>query len=346
MLLPSCVDASVREAHSKKWWGTEKIARRDVAFEAYIALYKAGLVNDNLLPSDIAEPEEQSEITKIEKRPNLAVVDQQMNMWPSIARQWQTAAELHQTMIMIDYTGQTRHELNMLLPLAIPEVETFRLYWDSDIPYEITLARSTEISSTSSMTVARQITHLLLNAVFRARMSNQEDFIALLVPAASSHDNVRDLESWLDRNSGSAKNLVTGLTQGLIREKSGYGATYILRDQKLMTYEDALILKSSVAELELAPNAMVKLAEVRKFPKKHDLLHDTPNLDKSKQGPGVRYLLTDLCEMDNLPGTMAMAAAFVPSILHVINRTMLVNLIILLLSPLPSLSKYGLSTRG
>jgi dsRNA-specific ribonuclease len=48
--LPYSVPLAARYASSHKSWRTEKAARRDAAFHAYAALWKAGLLNEHLLP--------------------------------------------------------------------------------------------------------------------------------------------------------------------------------------------------------------------------------------------------------------------------------------------------------
>jgi hypothetical protein len=50
IILPSCLSPSVRRTSGLNWWQTEHAAMKDAAFQAYVALYRAGLLNDNLLP--------------------------------------------------------------------------------------------------------------------------------------------------------------------------------------------------------------------------------------------------------------------------------------------------------
>lgn len=50
VILPSCLISSVRRTSGLKWWLTEHAAMKDTAFQAYVALYRAGLLTDNLLP--------------------------------------------------------------------------------------------------------------------------------------------------------------------------------------------------------------------------------------------------------------------------------------------------------
>ncbi|KAK3113045.1 Dicer-like protein 2 [Teratosphaeriaceae sp. CCFEE 6253] len=48
--LPHSIPAYAGHASSKRTWRTEKAAKKDAAFHAYAALFKAGLLNDHLLP--------------------------------------------------------------------------------------------------------------------------------------------------------------------------------------------------------------------------------------------------------------------------------------------------------
>ncbi|OQV01614.1 Ribonuclease III domain-containing protein [Cladophialophora immunda] len=50
--LPSSLPPSLQKAESKFRWRTEKKAKQDAAFQAYLALYKAGLVTEYLLPPE------------------------------------------------------------------------------------------------------------------------------------------------------------------------------------------------------------------------------------------------------------------------------------------------------
>ncbi|EHL00290.1 putative Dicer-like protein 2 [Glarea lozoyensis 74030] len=82
VILPLSVNESVRFASSKDSWTSEKNAIKDAAFEAYLALYRAGLVNENLLPLlrhgvDVTELTS----TKIETRASLMEVNEQINPW-------------------------------------------------------------------------------------------------------------------------------------------------------------------------------------------------------------------------------------------------------------------------
>jgi Dicer dimerisation domain len=48
--LPNCISASTRQANECDVWKTRKAAIKDAPFQAYKALFHAGLLNDHLLP--------------------------------------------------------------------------------------------------------------------------------------------------------------------------------------------------------------------------------------------------------------------------------------------------------
>jgi hypothetical protein len=87
VILPLCVDAAVRVAYSRRTWLSEGNAKKDAAFEAYVALYKAGLVNDNLMP--LLKHDSIEELTMgVQKRPSIVKASAQMNPWIEVARAW------------------------------------------------------------------------------------------------------------------------------------------------------------------------------------------------------------------------------------------------------------------
>ena len=324
VVLPCSVDSSVRQAYSKEMWTTEKNARKDAAFEAYMALYRAGLVNDNLLPSEVMDAKEDEAFDTIEKRRNLADVDQQINIWTYLAEQWQQTTNIHQCTVSVECTCHLCLKLNMLLPLSLPDVGPFQIYWGANRTHDITVTRSSQqLSVVENVAIAREVTYLIMHSAFQNRMSRQDDFIALYVPLFPASEPAK-LKIWHDQNSGHTKIINNEGMQGLIRDISHNKAPYILRGLRRSTHREALILNSEIKGFEQSSDAQCLLLEVQRFPKKINLLHQTTTQDVTVKGQGMSYLLADTCEMDRLPWTMAMFASFVPSILHVIHKTMLV----------------------
>lgn len=63
----------------------ERWARIDAAFEAYVGLYHAGLVNNNLLPSPTYDGDVAKAYSKVAKRDSIVEVNAKYDPWPIVA---------------------------------------------------------------------------------------------------------------------------------------------------------------------------------------------------------------------------------------------------------------------
>ncbi|KAJ3994224.1 hypothetical protein F5050DRAFT_1809806 [Lentinula boryana] len=79
--LPRVLDQQLRVFRTPRIYSTKVSAHRHAAFEAYKALYAAGLLSDNLLPLVDEDPEVEELKKDIEKRTSMANVTPQMNPW-------------------------------------------------------------------------------------------------------------------------------------------------------------------------------------------------------------------------------------------------------------------------
>ncbi|KZT67223.1 P-loop containing nucleoside triphosphate hydrolase protein [Daedalea quercina L-15889] len=84
--LPRCLPAHLRKFSTKREHRTKRLAQKHAAFNAYIALYEAQLLDDHLLPLMSAiEPDKGEEVKKlladIEKRAGTEKVSIQMDPW-------------------------------------------------------------------------------------------------------------------------------------------------------------------------------------------------------------------------------------------------------------------------
>ena len=98
------------------------MARRDAAFEAYKALYHADIVNDNLLPLGHVDEGTEAAYSAVERRPSTAKVSEQVDLWPFVARSWQTSGHVYGSSVKIAGQGQVITDMLMLLPIRIPAI--------------------------------------------------------------------------------------------------------------------------------------------------------------------------------------------------------------------------------
>ncbi len=57
----------------------------DAVFEAYIRLYRVGLINDNLLPLPNYDEDAAKAYAEVTKRPAVTAVNVKFNPWPAVA---------------------------------------------------------------------------------------------------------------------------------------------------------------------------------------------------------------------------------------------------------------------
>lgn len=116
VILPSTLPRNVRTANSKFTWKSERSATKDAAFQAYVALYNAGLVNDHLLPF---APEQ---IPGIETRVAIERVESVFRPWAQVAHAWKHGEERYvYELTCHDEHGTAFGRYELTLPLIMQE---------------------------------------------------------------------------------------------------------------------------------------------------------------------------------------------------------------------------------
>ncbi|KAL8939968.1 MAG: hypothetical protein Q9211_002496, partial [Gyalolechia sp. 1 TL-2023] len=321
--LPICVDASVREASSRSAWITAKAARRDAAFEAYIQLYHAGLISDNLLPirgfdEAIAEVE-----TKVDKIASLVPVAGQLNPWNLVARQWQGVGDLSSLQcseLSLHRGEETVVEMLMLAPGPLPPIPAITLFWDADTIFRATVRTSPgRLIRPAYAKSAAQSTTLLLASVFRKSVAAASTGFAILFVPSEDGDPMQ----WADRFHGTVRgdglepidvSSLSPSSLGIIRDMKNNGVPHILRgfQERSSDLNGDELERQGIENAEAAP-----LFEVSRFPKRTDFLHAIPEQNQTaRSGPNTTLLRPEDCEIDRLPLAYAVFAATVPAILH------------------------------
>ncbi|KFY33349.1 hypothetical protein V494_07693 [Pseudogymnoascus sp. VKM F-4513 (FW-928)] len=308
--LPNCVDASVRTAASCREWKSERMAKKDAAFQAYVALHKKGLVNDNLLPLLLEKDPEA--IADIETRAAVEEVSQIYDPWVRVAKSWTEAGQsLRKRLISISRPGHSTLHLVIVVPQELPALETFTVYWDNQTTYSVSICETTQTSTadTASLFTMRQVTSTIFQAVHFNRMpAESNDFLALFVP------NIEEglLQSWLEESAGNFP--ATELLNA--EHNSSYG---LIRD--LARYASPHIFKEATADGTI---------KVVRLPKRRDFLHrsvatkqdDAGDLDCSEK-PDL-FLPIESSTIDRLPMDYVECSLLIPSILHRLWRKALV----------------------
>jgi dsRNA-specific ribonuclease len=199
--LPKGLDPTVRRASGREYWLSERQAKKDAAFEAYVALYNAGLVNDNLLP----EPRDRygSGTAQERGRPSL-IMSSGMNVWAHLADLWKNFpdASLYPTAITVERPLQSPLQMVMLLPESLPTVPSCRLLWSPAQTYTASFHNFPIPASQVDgkfIDMVREISHVIYHSAHSAKMLRDRiDIVTIFVP---SLDNT-ELVEWKKENIG------------------------------------------------------------------------------------------------------------------------------------------------
>ena len=318
--LPNSVDARVRYASSPSNWISEKLAKRDAAFEAYIALYHAGLISDNLLPLRSHDQAVAGAKSVVEKIVSLIEIDDQLNIWTSIAREWQSNSNMQSVKVSVTHEGKSSTEMLMLLPQVLQNAITFDLYWDCYTTFGVCIEPGPSVPQDSLRNQAvADSTALLLRSVFGNRIDNQRtDFVAHFIPA-----KVQDLSTWYKQHCGTMAahstigrdlpNEYVGIVRELTRNRIPCIFVGIERLQPPNASDQFDGAKVSSVQETVEEDVYVR---VKRLPKRADFLHPVPIGGHDKPNSISELLPAKNCSVDKLPFFYSRFGLFVPSILH------------------------------
>ncbi|KAH3946055.1 Dicer-like protein 2 [Parastagonospora nodorum] len=304
VILPLTVDPEVRTACALDTWATEKMAKQDAAFEAYKALYVAGLVNDNLLPARQEADDELSELQIPDHRPSLVPVSPTLDPWPLFARhQQQNPHVYYRTRLTLHTVDDKPKHLILLTPKILPDIPELLLYWNSSTKLKIESSWLHDVVlNDEEISELKSVTYKILYSVFHNRMElNRRDFVWLVAPCDES--GLLDSRIWLSewrQHTCLATELIAQNSDwslwGLVNQK-GDARKYIPRSTSM--------------------NNQLWLLQLMQLPKRRDFLH--PVLESANINDA--YTKTDEmaakdCIVDPVPAPYSVFALLLPSILH------------------------------
>ena len=313
VILPNCVDGSVREFESSRFWSSEKIAKMDAAFEAYVGLYNAGLINENLLPR-ATFVEEDKVYRKIEKRENVVIVNRCLNPWQDVAQAWSDKRSVQEFTITVLHGDVLQIQMQMLLPLVLTHVDPFKLYFDSETELLVSISHLKEVNyEDKSIELAHAFTKTVLYSAFRTRMSLERNGFPILFAPSYELDR-----GWIEQSQMNleAKKILfqeyDAHALGLVRDT--HAAPYIFQG-----LETAAEVPSDENDLSYT----VRLKALR-LPKRTNYLHSVTNEAQKKASVPV-LLDPEQCTVDCLPASFARFATFIPSIMHKVRNALIVE---------------------
>ncbi|KAI9883737.1 MAG: hypothetical protein M1823_004494 [Watsoniomyces obsoletus] len=315
--LPTAVPSHLRCSSSRYTWKTERTAKKDACFEAMLALHKAGLINDHLLP---LLPRRAPDVLgeKITHIAAIVEVAPLLNPWIDVARQI-TDSESFSSSVLTFWAGEEEHtKMRMLLPIQSPMPVDFNLFWNTSTKWRVTCEPG---PSVASMTVesALKSTELLLQSVFPSRLkTDQQDYVAHFMLDSDMASNTH----WAVSSRGSRP--ATDVHQSESDIPSHHGLVHpikVLRPAYMFKGWSMRIPKPKDGTPEAAQEAEAQgeqlHIDVLRWPKRVDLLHPVPEQQKLHETYSrTKHLLAEEYMIENLPLKYSQFALCIPSILR------------------------------
>ena len=317
VILPNSVDSSVREFCSTDLWITERWARLDAAFEAYVGLYRVGLVNDNLLPLPHYDEEAARAYAEVRKRPAVTLANEKYKPWPALAAAWRSISTVYQSVITILREDVVVIRMKMIAPFLLPQISTFTLYVNAQLSLSVSISEGVETAMEADKIAAvNEATRILLQSVFPTKMSSEHQHFLLLF---SPDEHWGGLESWLKNVRGTFDyhDLRLGVESpaaiGLVRDSSKPNKAYAFHGIEHRPRDYPEDQSKFTTDLGL---------KVKAFSKRTDFLHRIP-ADAAKKKEDFVFVSPQNCCIDRLPIIYSQFAMWIPSIMHRVETVLL-----------------------
>ena len=193
VILPSLLPAELKEVRGLKTWRTEKAAKRDAAYVAFVKIHQKGLVNDHLLPP----PMPRKNAVPPETRAAFANIRSQINPWRPISTDISSDSILQVHQLELKDTSAPSSSLFLLLPTKLRWSLSVPLYYTQSQTFKATVVHiGTRVMSKPSRALAQEITLYLMRTALIAQSKNPENWSGnlpfYLLP------NVADLGTWFE----------------------------------------------------------------------------------------------------------------------------------------------------
>ncbi|KAI1817583.1 RNase3 domain-containing protein [Poronia punctata] len=298
--LPPSLPPPLRQVRGLQAWYSENNAFEDAAFQAFKAVYEAGLVNDHLMPliDDILEG--------IETRSSIIEVDPTWTPWPDVARLWGRADDLIQREICLRDGSIIKAKFDATLPRLFPVIPPFDIYWDTQNTWKVEVSNESHSVTTSALKKDQSAALLDLAYSHRWPVENSAHVLHLQSDEDLTfrhHAGQRSVEGdTLDPNF-------------LVRNRSGAPYVYIARLPSRPSLEST---KKIERGLEDEPEDLPWLAVSTWQRRPRNLLCPLLGARPLEDGRYPRAIPLSQCTVDSIDRSKVDFGAIIPSILYML----------------------------
>jgi hypothetical protein len=330
--LPLAVDPTLRVACSLQTWRTERMAAKDVAFEAYRMLHANRLVNDNLLPDKEDDDGLAAEFQKSDKTASMMEVAPALDPWHHIAAcQAQNPYEYHCTQLEFQGIQEQPFYMTFYLSVQMPLLPDLTLFWNESKRITVRNHRLHRVVlSKEELTTMRRLTRKILNSVHGARIDQSRDDLPwLLLPSDVT-------KSCWDHATLGKWDMATSLVIPASR-LIDHGITDLNRWGQIKFQEDERKwLPRSIDFLPDSSSESAPTLQVVRVAKRRDFLYPIPKGQREKEAyTKTEQFAASECSVEMLPGAYSVCAMLIPAILYRYETYLMINTLRLgLLAPL------------
>ena len=303
VILPVSLNPTLRIHESRNRWYSEKNATKDAAFEAYVALHRAGLINDNLLPLSFTETSRY-----MGKQDSIIEVREQFNPWPGIARAWQNRERIQKRVLTLkDEASLEKCQIEMLIPTNLQNMSPILVYWDNSHQWKIEIGPALAIQHSG---LPQDDTSALLSHTYGHRWNVEQLRHVVLFKAIDF-----EISSLLRGNMLSLPQGGIDDPVGLLRDMQHGGHPYLFQSW-LSTKPLQQSIQKAHKDYEsfLVDQPFIAL---KKWSSRSDFLH--PVQSSTTDRPGVEYfkvLPQSRLVIDPLPLAISQFGLLIPCLLH------------------------------
>ncbi|KAL6882375.1 hypothetical protein HDV57DRAFT_509507 [Trichoderma longibrachiatum] len=305
VLLPPFLPVHLRLHTGASSWISEKNATKDAAYQAYIALYDAKLVNDNLLPF------KSSEMTGIDKRASEVPVEPLMKPWHRVAPAWREAGDKWlYSLSCVEEDGRVSAEYEILLPVWLNQPPPLRMFLDRNHHLELQLKAGVPVPHERVASLPDHTSTLLaLHFGHRWPVEQKEHVIRIWAKDRSlSMTQIGELA--YDPQSQS-------VTQGEFLIRDNGKSPYLYKDTIAFKPEPSLV-QNTFYEYEKAPENVPYLV-LTKWTRRTDFLHKLhgdPAKNEPSSKPYARVYPLPWATVDTIPARYAQFGMLIPTVIH------------------------------
>lgn len=310
VLLPPFIPVNPRQYNSVSVWRSEKNATKDAAFQAYMALNDAGLLNENLLPFKA------DEIPGIDTRVPEVAVEPTMKPWHHIAPAWrETGDKWLYSLTFSEEDGQVIGEYEILLPVKLNQPPPLDLFLERGHKLELRFSEGRPVPHDQVASLPDH-TSTLLALHFSHRWPKDE-----------LHGEGREhvVRIWAKNDSLSMDHIsAVGFDPFDEDAKNG---NYLIRDNtnSPYLYKDMIECKPPMNLVQNAFYGFEKAPEkgpylvLKKWTRRTDFLHrmqGNPEKEQASSRPYSRVYPMEWAMVDAVPARYAMFGMVIPTIIH------------------------------